>query len=77
VRAGDTLSYRFNGGAWRDYLVPAIVDTDSRQGFSVPVTLSDLVPGDNRIEFGTTGTAINMPGHSMHVANIDLEIEAP
>jgi hypothetical protein len=29
------------------------------------------------LEFGTDGTAINMPGQSMHVANIDLELEAP
>jgi len=77
VHAGDTLSYRFNGGPWRDYLVPAIVDTESRQGFSVPVMVTDLVAGDNQVEFGTTGTAANMPGSSMHVANIDLELEAP
>jgi hypothetical protein len=77
VSAGDTLRYRFNGGVWHEYVVPAIQDSGARQGFSVPVDLSDLVAGDNTVEFGTNGDAPNMFPNSMHIANIDLEIEVP
>jgi hypothetical protein len=77
VAAGDTLSIRFNKKAWRDHQVPAISTTWERQGFSLPVDVSDLVAGDNRVEFRTNSVALNMPPNSMHIANIDLEIELP
>jgi len=77
VSAGDTLSYRFNGKEWRTYQVPAIVDTWERQGFSVPVAVSDLIAGDNTVEFGTNTSSFAMPPNSMHIANIDLEIDVP
>jgi hypothetical protein len=77
VNAGDMLRYRFNGGAWHDYQVPAIQDSGARQGFSVPVEVSELVAGDNTVEFGANADPPNMYPDSMHIANIDLEIEAP
>jgi len=77
VAAGDTLSYRFNGKEWRDFAVPAISDTWERQGFSVPVPVSDLTAGENTLELGTNTASFAMPPNSMHVANIDLEIELP
>jgi hypothetical protein len=49
-----------------------------RQGFSVPVPVSDLVAGDNSVELGTNSNpGFSVPANSMQVANIDLEIEAP
>ena len=72
--AGDTLQYRFNGNAWRDYQVPAINATWERQGFVIPVDLADLVPGDNTLELATNSM---MSPNSMHVANIDLELDVP
>jgi hypothetical protein len=77
VAAGNILSYRMNGKQWHQYTVPAIQTTWERQGFSVPVPVGDLILGDNTVEFGTNSTALNMPANSMHIANIDLEIEAP
>jgi hypothetical protein len=75
--AGDTFSYRFNGKEWRTWQVPAIVTTWERQGFSMPVEVGDLVSGTNTLELGTTSVPFNMPPNSMHIANIDLEIEVP
>jgi hypothetical protein len=77
VVAGNTLRYRLNGKTWHDYLVPDIKDTWERQGFSVPVPVTDLVAGDNGIEFATNTVPAGMPANSMQVSNIDLEIEVP
>jgi hypothetical protein len=77
VSAGDTLRYRFNGNAWHDYPVPAFAGTWERQGFAIPVELADLVNGDNTLELATNSAPDNMPPNSMHVANIDLEIDIP
>lgn len=77
VSAGDTLRYRLNGNAWRDYQVPAFAGTWERQGFVIPVELADLVQGDNTLELGTNSVPDTMPPNSMHIANIDLEIDVP
>lgn len=77
VSAGDTLRYRLNGNAWRDYQVPAFGGTWERQGFSIPVEVADLVAGDNTLELATDSTPDTMPANSMQVANIDLEIDVP
>jgi len=77
VAAGNTIRVRFNGKQWRDFTVPAIATTWERQGFSVPVPLEDLVAGDNGVEFSTNATPFNMPPNSMHIANVDLEVELP
>jgi hypothetical protein len=79
VKPGDTLRYRLNGNAWRQYQVPAeLLSTWERQAFAVPVPVADLVPGDNKVEFGTTsGGGFGIPRNSMFIANIDLEVEAP
>jgi hypothetical protein len=77
VVAGNTLRYRLNGRQWHDYLVPDLKDTWERQGFSVPVPATDLVAGDNTIEFATNTVPAGMPANSMQVSNIDLEIEVP
>jgi hypothetical protein len=79
VAAGDTLKYRLNGKSWHDYMMPLTYVTNSaRQGFSVPVPVSDLVKGDNTVEFGTNSNpGFAVPANSMQIANIDLEIEAP
>lgn len=75
VRAGDTVKYRFNGGAWRDYLVPDLHDTWERQGLVLPVDLADLTDGDNTVEFSTNASLFGP--NSMHIANIDLELDVP
>jgi hypothetical protein len=77
VSAGNTLRVRFNGNPWRDFQVPAIETTWERQGFSVPVPVADLVAGENTVEIGTNTTSFALPPNSMHIANIDLEIEVP
>jgi hypothetical protein len=79
VSRGDTMRYRLNGKAWHTHqMSPSYVTTFERQGFSVPVPVSDLVSGDNTIEFGTNSIpSIRMPPNSMQIANIDLEIEVP
>jgi hypothetical protein len=79
VAAGDTLRYRLNGKSWHEYLMPVTYVGDlSRQGFSVPVPVAELVTGDNTVEFGTSSNpGIAVPANSMQIANIDLEIEAP
>jgi hypothetical protein len=78
VAAGDVMKFRLNGKDWHDYTVPAINTVWARQGFSVPVPVEDLVRGDNVVEFGTnSNSGLNVPPNSMHIANIDLEIEVP
>jgi hypothetical protein len=74
VAAGDTLRYRFNGGDWRDYVVPAFGGTWERQGFVIPVDVADLAQGDNTLELSTNS---QMSPNSMQIANIDLELDAP
>lgn len=76
VNTGDTIRYRMNGKAWRDYQVP-VVGNWARQGFVLPVDLADVQQGNNTIELATNTEAINMPPNSMHIANIDLEIDIP
>ncbi len=79
VQPGDTLRYRLNGKTWHEYVVPTTYVTNwARQGFSVPVPMTDLVTGDNTVEFGTSSNpGFAVPANSMQIANIDLEIEAP
>ena len=79
VAAGDTLAYRMNGKEWRHFEVPAAYKTAfARQGFSVPVPVTDLVAGDNTVEFGTNSNpGFAVPANSMQIANIDLELEVP
>jgi hypothetical protein len=59
--------------------VPAAYKTAfARQGFSVPVPVTDLVAGDNTVEFGTNSNpGFAVPANSMQIANIDLELEVP
>lgn len=73
VVAGDTIQYRLNGGAWRDYLVPDIHATWERQGHVVSVDLADLVDGDNTVEFSTNASTLGP--NTMHIAHIDLELD--
>ena len=79
VAPGDTLRYRVNGKDWHTYQMPAAYATYYvRQGFSVPVPVSDLAAGDNTVEFGTNSNpGMVVPPNSMQIANIDLEIEVP
>jgi len=81
------LKYRFNGGAWRERTLSAdeiqsltkpLVDgapTGGSQGAIgqvLDVPLSDLVPGDNTLEFVTQNVPQNYPPA---VLNIDLVLE--
>ena len=77
VSDGNTLRFRFNAKQWRDFTVPAIQTTWERQGFSVPIPVVDLVAGDNTLEIATNTTSFALPPNSMHIANIDLEIDVP
>lgn len=76
VAAGDVLGVRMNGKDWREYQVPEINTFWARQGFSVPIPVEDLVAGDNTVEFATSSNpGFSVPPNSMHIANIELEIE--
>jgi hypothetical protein len=77
VSSGDTFRFRLNGGEWSDYTVPELKTTWERQGFSVPLPVSDLVAGDNTLEIATNTASFALPPNGMHIANIDLEIELP
>jgi hypothetical protein len=77
VGAGNTLRFRLNGKDWRDFTVPELMTTWERQGFSVPLPVSDLIAGDNTLEIATDTASFALPPNGMHVANIDLEIETP
>jgi hypothetical protein len=72
------LKYRFNGKAWRDRpLTSAEVgiltggNSNWTLGEMIDVDLSDLVQGDNTLEFVTSGAPQNYPPA---VANIDLVV---
>jgi hypothetical protein len=77
VEAGNTLRFRLNGKEWHDFTVPDLKTTWERQGFSVPLPVSDLVAGDNTLEIATDTASFALPPNAMHVANIDLEVELP
>jgi hypothetical protein len=77
VTAGNTLRFRLNGNDWREFSVPEIQTTWERQGFSVPLPVSDLIAGDNTLEVATDTASFALPPNGMHIANIDLEIETP
>jgi hypothetical protein len=70
------LKYRFNGGAWRDRPLTAAEvgvltggNSEWTLGQIIDVQLSDLVAGDNTLEFVTSQVPQNYPPA---VANIDL-----
>jgi len=73
-----TLRYRFNGGTWRDRpltTAEAGIINGASQGQlaqMADVELTDLVPGDNTIEFVTANVPQNYPPV---VSNIDLILE--
>jgi hypothetical protein len=76
VSPGDVLRHRWNGGVWREYVVPAFGGTWERQGFAIDIDVADLVDGDNTLELGTTTSPGAQIPNGMQVYNIDLEIEA-
>jgi hypothetical protein len=70
------LRYRWNGGMWRDRPVNAeeiaVLTSGKNQGAiaqMIDLTLSDLVSGDNTVEFVTSNVPQNYPPA---VANVDL-----
>jgi hypothetical protein len=74
--SGFDLQYRFNGRAWRDRLLTAgeiafLTGGNSHYtlGQMLDVSVSDLVQGDNTLEFVTKGVP---QGYPPMVANIDL-----
>ncbi|HEV8246286.1 MAG TPA: hypothetical protein VGP93_10985 [Polyangiaceae bacterium] len=71
-----TLSYRFNGGAWNDRKLTAGEIANLTNGHSqgqlgqmLDVPVSDLVAGDNTVEFVTSNVPQSYPPL---VANVDL-----
>jgi hypothetical protein len=71
------LRYRFNGNDWRDRLLTAgelgvLAEGNGQIGQMLDVPLSDLVQGENTLEFVT----LNVPqGYPPFVQNIDLVIQ--
>ena len=70
------LRYRLNGGMWRDRPVNAeeiaTLTGGNNQGAiaqTIDLTMSDLVRGDNTLEFVTSNVPQNYPPA---VANVDL-----
>jgi hypothetical protein len=72
--AGQTLQYRFNAGAWHDYLIHSATGFEGtgKRTFSTPVALDELVDGDNALEVKIK----DLMGDEM-IGNIDLTVEAP
>ncbi|HMJ16531.1 MAG TPA: hypothetical protein VK524_34190 [Polyangiaceae bacterium] len=78
VAPGDTISYRLNGKTWQRHSMAPGMTNWARQGFSVPVPVSDLIAGNNSVEFATdSNPGFGVPKNGMHISNIDLEIEVP
>lgn len=82
ANAQYTLTYRFNGGTWRDYplsadeasLLTGPPGIQGALGHSIDVPLTDLVAGDNTLEFVTKNVPQNYPPA---VANVDLVLATP
>ena len=76
--AGYTIRYRFNAKAWRDRVLTAaevaMLQAPNLQGVLghlLDIELSDLVQGDNTLEFVTVGVDHQYPPV---FANIDLSL---
>jgi hypothetical protein len=76
MNAKYVLRYRFNGGGWRDRPLTAdeaavLTDTRSQGAMAlmIDVPMSDLVSGDNSLEFSSQDIPQNYPPA---VSNIDL-----
>ncbi len=75
MTAQYVLQYRFNGGTWRDRPLSAAeanainVDSNGETAEMLDVPLTDLVAGDNTVEFVTSIAPQNYPPV---VSNIDL-----
>jgi len=68
----DTLTYRLNGNAPHTFTYPDRPNTTGGvHGFSAPVPLSDLVLGDNTIDFTITTTSTQ----PTDIGDIDLTVE--
>ena len=78
LNGGDDIRFRFNRGTWRTWHVPDAMDASwERQSVAVPISVEDLVAGDNVLELGTSSDPFFLPSNSMYAGNIDLEIEQP
>jgi hypothetical protein len=69
----QTLQYRFNGGAWHDFLINSATGFEGtgKRTFSTPVALDELSEGDNTLE-----VKMKKLEHDEMIGNIDLTIEA-
>jgi hypothetical protein len=65
----DSLYYRFNKKNWKIYPHPFPDSNWSARGLSIPISLSDLVPGKNTLELKATGE------EDFVAANISLELD--
>jgi len=63
---GAGLQYRLNGGDWHTGAVPPPFDAGSWRTVALPVALTELAPGQNRIDLATEG--------EMSVANVGLSL---
>jgi hypothetical protein len=73
TKGGRTLTYRFNGHDWHNFVVPSQLGTDFLlRTFSLPVSLAELTAGDNTIEAKVDGTG----GYIEGMGNMDLTVEA-
>ena len=68
------LNYRLNGGTARS--VPFVPTPDPNRGgsyiFSIPVETSELLNGDNTVQFSATGFT---GGYAPYIGNIDLVMQ--
>jgi hypothetical protein len=66
-RPGDSIIYRFNGGAWRTWNHPFPTSEDAARGVVIPVALTDLKAGANTLEMkSATGNVV--------IANAELTV---
>ena len=68
---GQSLQYRFNGGAFHTYVVPKVLTESLYRAASEVVPLSELTPGRNTVE--VVSVDLDVPT----IGNMDLTIEIP
>jgi hypothetical protein len=69
---GKTIDYRWNGGPWQSFADPwpgpTLGFAETPRAVTIPISLSDLRPGENTLEMKATGADVT-------ASNVELEIE--
>ncbi|MDX2055803.1 MAG: hypothetical protein SFV15_25595 [Polyangiaceae bacterium] len=74
IAAGNRIEHRWNGGTWQSFVVPrraGLIQDERIRSFSLPVPLSDLVAGSNKVDIRLPDGEGVLPG----IGNLDLTFE--